>query len=195
VAADQAFGHLREWLVSEGAVVTHEEPPAPLQARHGRRLQPKGWAKDARKSVEFRITAQGAGSAVEATVWPGALNAGDLVSMREEAHANWAEWLDGAWAGLGAAAAGAKYAKLGARDWQAQYTAGRKRMVRGRSTTVATLAAVACVIAVVQSMGLLLTQFQASLALAGPGALLTWSVTDWIAGWSSVREARRRLRP
>ena len=41
---------IEEWLGSQKAKVKQSQPPAFIEASHGRSLQPMGWKKDAKKT-------------------------------------------------------------------------------------------------------------------------------------------------
>ena len=92
---------IEEWLGSQKAKVKQSQPPAFIEASHGRSLQPMGWKKDAKKTIIFNISQEDRDVLVRVELKPASLNASDVRSRIDQARANWNELLSDLWFRLG----------------------------------------------------------------------------------------------
>ena len=94
---ERVFQIIQAWLKFEKATVKQSQPPYYIEASHGRRLQPMGWRKDARKAMKFQVSTWAPSIHVTVDVIPASLNRQDVNNRLEEARANWDELLSTLW--------------------------------------------------------------------------------------------------
>lgn len=122
---EDAYRIAEAWLRDQQADIRNSRPPGFIEAAHGRKLQPMGWRKDARKTIVFEFQAAGPDVIVKARFVPATLNTADVVSRSDEATANWNELLAELWERFGERGALAEAVQRPPVDWNRSLQQGR----------------------------------------------------------------------
>jgi hypothetical protein len=99
--ASRVYQTIEEWLGSQNAKIKKSQPPSFIEASHGRWRQPRGWKKDAKKTIIFSIEQQERDVLVRVDLRPAQSNALDVRDEIGQARASWNELLSDLWARLG----------------------------------------------------------------------------------------------
>ncbi len=174
------FRSIESWLRDQKGSVKESTPPIRIIASHGRALQPLGWRKDARKTIDFELSASGTDVAVRVRVIPAALNASDVRMRSDEARANWGELLAELWVRLGDTAAMAEAVRNPTIDWNASLRQAKGSVLGGAILLILGIAAIAGF------------AYPSPLMWIGTGITVT-GVLSLMYGAMAFRSARRHL--
>jgi hypothetical protein len=86
--AGRVYQTIQEWLESQNAKIRKSQSPSFIEASHGRWRQPRGWKKDAKKTMIFSIEQQDRDVLVRVDLKPAQDNALDVRDEIGQARAN-----------------------------------------------------------------------------------------------------------